>query len=557
MRVRNASYPSPCLLLATMLAALALPLSIGAQTTTTPEYTIQTRVPLTIVDVTVADAHGSPVHDLKQSDFTLLEDGHPLTLNSFEEHRNDLPTPALVTTPAQPPDTFTNAPPTPASNHPVNILLLDNLNTPLSNQRILQQRLLTFVDKLPPHTLVAVFSLSEFHLSVLQQFTSDHELLKAAINNPKITGQIPPIEDLWQDQMNLMQETSDPEEEECNHAALRAQDSLAAMKQIARALEGMPGRKNLLWFSGSFPLQMEAHATTCYDVTQDVQAADDLLGRAHVIVYPADPRAMDAMTEQLPHQPAVVRRQSVEHLTQEAIAEQTGGKAFYNNNDLAAFAAEAVNAGANFYTLTYAPTNQTLDTRFRTIAVKVDQPSLHLVYRPGYYAVDPASPLPGKAADTRTPMQSALLPGSLEPTQILFSIHAIQSPATDSTLPPDNSSSKQMKPPYRRITLSYRIDIHGIDFQQSLDNNYRANFEYTAVLYNADSDAVLNTTSKTINPVLPPAVFYSMLQRGANAQQQIDIPATGDYVLRIAVHDLTTDHVGAIEIPTASLASTN
>ena len=44
-----------------------------------------------------------------------------------------------------------------------------------------------------------------------------------------------------------------------------------------------------------------------------------------------------------------------------------------------------------------------------------------------------------------------------------------------------------------------------------------------------------------------------MLTGGANAHQQIDLPATGDYFLRIAVHDLTSDRVGAIEIPTASI----
>jgi len=40
----------------------------------------------------------------------------------------------------------------------------------------------------------------------------------------------------------------------------------------------------------------------------------------------------------------------------EAIAEQTGGKAFYNTNDLAAAAEEVIDLGSNFYTVTYTPT---------------------------------------------------------------------------------------------------------------------------------------------------------------------------------------------------------
>jgi hypothetical protein len=46
-----------------------------------------------------------------------------------------------------------------------------------------------------------------------------------------------------------------------------------------------------------------------------------------------------------------------------------------------------------------------------------------------------------------------------------------------------------------------------------------------------------------------------MLTGGANAHQEIAIPATGNYFLRIAVHDLITDHIGALEIPTSSLTA--
>jgi VWFA-related protein len=521
-----------------------------------PQYTIRARVPLTIVDVTVTDAKGRPVHNLKQSDFTLLEDNHEMQPNSFEEHRADTasePTPAL---PQQslPPNTFANTTPTPGSG-PLNILLLDNLNTPLSNQRILQKHMIEFVDKLPVNSRVAVFNLSEFHLSILQGFTTDRELLKAAINSKKVTGQIPPIEDLWQDEMNLMdKESSDPEEQECNHAALRAQDSLTAMKQIARYLSGLPGRKNLLWFSGSFPLQMDAHSTNCYDVTDELKAADDLLARAHVIIFPADPRAMDAMTEPLPHQAVVIQRQAIEHLTMEAIAEQTGGKPYYNNNALDAFAEDALDTGSNFYTLTYTPANQTLDTRFRTITVKVSQPGLHLVYRNGYYAVDPDTDTRGKKIETVTPMQSAMMRGSLPATQILFRVKVVEFSTPDTTPAAENQPDpKQMKPPYRRYSINYLIDVHGIDFAPASDGNYRGDFEYGVRVYNADGDEILNSTSKTVSPILLPAVYRSMLNTGANAHRDIDVPATGDYFLRIAVHDLTTNRVGSIEIPTSSI----
>jgi VWFA-related protein len=519
-----------------------------------PQFTIQTRVPLTIVDVTVTDDKGKPVHGLKQSDFTVLEDNQPMHPNSFEEHRSDVASPAPIQVKQNlPPDTFSNVSPTPPQSGPLNILMLDNLNTPLANQRILQQHMLEFVDKLSPDTRMAVFNLSEFHLSILQGFTSDHDLLKAAINSKKVTGQVPPIEDLWQDKMNPMEASIDPDEEECNHAAMRAQDTISAMKQISRYLSGMPGRKNLLWFSGSFPLMMDAHGANCYDVNDELKAADDQLARSHVAVYPADPRAMDLFTNSVVPKVAVPR-QAIEHLTMEAIAEQTGGKAYYYSNALDALAEAAIDNGSNFYTITYTPTNQSLDTRFRTISVKVDQPGLNLTYRNGYYAVDPATDARGIKVEKANAMQTALMRGALDATQILFKVKAVQAAATEVSLPVHNEPDpKQMKPPYRHYSITYTIDIGSIQFARTPDGNYRSVFEYGIRVYNADGDEIVNSISTTVRPIVPPAVYQSMLKTGAIANNEIDAPAKGDYFLRIAVHDLTTDRVGALEIPTTSI----
>ena len=94
------------------------------QTTPAPAgqspYTIETRVPLTIVDVIVTDAKGKPVHGLMQSDFTILEDNQPMHPNSFEEHRTDQAPPPAASTLVQqtlPPNTFTNF--TPPHPNPV------------------------------------------------------------------------------------------------------------------------------------------------------------------------------------------------------------------------------------------------------------------------------------------------------------------------------------------------------------------------------------------------------------------------------------------------------
>ena len=94
-----------------------------SQTTGQPQYTLRARVPLTILDVVVTDSKGLPVHGLKQSDFTVLEDNLPMKPNSFEEHRPDDAPPPPRADPTLPPNTFTNTAP-PSANRPLNILLL-------------------------------------------------------------------------------------------------------------------------------------------------------------------------------------------------------------------------------------------------------------------------------------------------------------------------------------------------------------------------------------------------------------------------------------------------
>jgi VWFA-related protein len=523
-----------------------------------PGYTIKARVPLTILDIVVTDDKGHTVHNLKQSDFSIFEDNQPMTPKSFEEHRSDEAQPSVpaLAKQALPPNTFANAVP-PPGDRPVNLLLLDSLNTPIAVQAIVRQQMLDYVKKMPSGTRMAIFGLTT-HLFLIQGFTSDPEVLKAALtSSPKMFPQVPPLEDVGQEPPAL--EVPQSMEEQGGHMAMRGQYTFDAINQIARYLSGIPGRKNLIWFSGAFPTQFPPEPRTpdfysvpqIFDFTDGVNAMGDMLARAHITVYSIEPRGIDRFI--------ATRKGAIEfaeHGTMDTIADLTGGKNFHNTNGMTEAVDEAVNTGANFYTVTYTPSNQKLDTRFHSITVKLNRPDLHLAYRNGYYAVDPETTVSGRKIQKVTPMQSALMRGALEPTQILFKVKVSQSPATDDTVPAGNKPDPKLKPPYRRYSISYVIDVNGIDFTPSIDTNYRGDFEFGVMVYNADGDAIVNSASKTVSPILPPAVYQSMLRGGANAHQEIAVPATGDYFLRIAVHDLASDRVGAIEIPTASITPT-
>jgi VWFA-related protein len=550
-----------------------------------PASSPDTAPPLTVyarevfLDINVTDAKGNPVHGLTRDNFTILENGKQMVPRSFREHRSDRepaesPAPAK---PSLPPNTFTNAA-APESVRPLNVLLIDSLDTPIATQSIVQKRVLDFVDKVPAGTRLAVFSLSPTgQLSMVQGFTTDPQLLKSALKSKKLNLGIPPLEDSGQDTNvdippDMMQQGPTPTKNnpspppppppqpkidlnvECNHAAARGEYTLTAMVEVARYLSGMPGRKNIIWFSGVFPTRMkDKQGAYCYDFREDLQYADSMLWRSHSVLYPIDSRAMDIQAKNDPNS-RIVKLQAVEHLVMEAFAEYTGGKAFYNTNDLAAAAAQALDIGSNFYSIAYTPANQTTDTRLRTISVKVDQPDLTLTYMPGYYAVPLGTTLSGRPVEKATPLQSAMMLGTLQPTQIFFHVGVASAHATETALPPGNNPGpKAMKPPYRHLTLSYNIDINGIQFDQSPDGNVHGQFEFAVNVYDPDDGKLVNSNTMAAKPSLPPDVYQSMLNSGVNLRQEIAVPAKGEYILRVGVHDLTTDHVGAIEIPVSAI----
>jgi VWFA-related protein len=527
-----------------------------------------------VVDVTVTDGTGNPVHGLKRDDFTVLEDGSPISPRSFREHSSDDQAPPSQAPPAAPlpVNTFTNSAP-PEGVQPLVILLLDALDLPIATQAILQKQVVEFVDKLAPGTRTAVFSLSATgQLAMLQGFTADSQLLKKAVKNHKLDMQIPPLEDAGQDSaMDIPDMTADslgkhapppPKAQsekvdlsmECNHASARGAYTFAALKQIGRYVSGMPGRKNRLWFTGVFPERMkDRQGTSCYDFREDREVVDEQLGRSHIALYPIDPRALDILAKDGPRS-RLGRLQAVEHLNMESFAQETNGKAFYNTNDLAGAASKAIDTGANYYTIAYTPTNQNWDTRRRTISVAVDKPGLNLVYKHAYHAVAPGTTLSGQPTEKATPVQTAMMRGALEPSEILFHVSAALAPATDSAVPPGNNpNAKWMKPPFRHVSLAYNIDLSGVQFDPTPEGNYHGQFEYIVDVYDAGNGNLLNSSDMAVRPNLPPAVYQSMINTGAKVRQEIDVPAKGDYVLRVGVHDLTTDRVGAVEIPVSAI----
>jgi VWFA-related protein len=578
--------------------------------------TLHSGTQLVIVDVVVTGKNQKPVHGLQASDFTVTEENAPQAVKHFEEHTALTPGDAtkFSAMPKLPPGIFTNFTPDPV-NGAVNLLLLDTLNTPLRDQLFVRQQLLAYLNSAPPGTRIAIFGLTS-RLTILQGFSSDPEVLKAAAS--KKLGRTSPLlqdsvggsgiqnsmaddlEDSGTDATTVANLRQFDAEQQSFQLQLRIKYTLDAMSQLARYLSSIPGRKNLIWFSGSFPISILPDITqtsgganalpdpfaVVADYEKEFRDTVNLLARSQVAVYPIDARGLtnspvfDASTTRnygrspnrmMQDQNKFFSDTAAEHATMSQMAEATGGRAFYNTNGLTQAVATAITDGSNFYTLTYTPANPVRDGRFRKIKVKLAQSGLTLSYRHGYYADDPVSSAikkdqaqPAKVADAAvtsaspSPQQSArvaMMRGSPTPTEIVMKIavYPVGAPAqTEDTPAPGNILSEKVHGPFRRYSVSYAINPSDITFLRGADGKIHANFELVIFVFNPDG-VLLNRLTTNLRIASTLDEVRKNVAQGIQYQQEISAPAKGESFLRIVAHDLTRDRFGAVEVATSEV----
>jgi hypothetical protein len=369
---------------------------------------------------------------------------------------------------------------------------------------------------------------------------------------------------------------------------LRTRYTLEAFNQLARYLAGLPGRKNLIWFSGSFPINIlpngslpDPHPEMDGAVTDPLRLTADssdlfrktaaLLATSRVAVYPIGAQggaapsiySVDGSTQEFdPHHPDAVNenlaiessKRADDQVTMLQMAEQTGGHAFLNTNGLADAVSHAITAGSNFYTLTYTPTNKADDGRFRRIQLKLARQGYTVAYRRGYYA-DPPSASSPPSSPSADPMQSAMAFGSPAPTEIILKVLVVPAAGTPETsLPVGNYSpaSAHLDGPYRRYDVKIAVDPADIVFSPNPDGGRKVNLLFRTYLY-TERGMLVNTSNWVNETALTPELYARTLHGGLFLHEVIAVPMKGTFYLRIGVHDVTTDRDGAVEVPVASV----
>jgi beta-lactamase regulating signal transducer with metallopeptidase domain len=304
------------------------------------------------------------------------------------------------------------------------------------------------------------------------------------------------------------------------------------------------------------------------DYAAELQKTYSLLAAAQVAVFPIGAGGLGEFPN--PIAPGSVGPGSKEfaeiELSFESMAEATGGTAFYNSNDLASLVSQAVDKGANYYTLTYSPPGQKYNNAHHTIKVSVDRPDLHLVYRQSYDAVDPTTikPTPGLTLATTlsdtTPTGGPSNPeaemrfamGRSMPTsqQILFDVKV--EPSTEPPKPTDPPTFGALDPklknkPLTRYGFQFAIPGRQIVFTDGTNATRLASLEFDLAAYDADGK-LINSLSQSIKLPLTTDQAQQLIHSPFRFFQQLDLP-TGQIFLRIGVLDQTSTKIGTLEIP--------
>ncbi len=322
-----------------------------------PTMTFRQTVRRVIVDVMVRDAAGKPVHGLTANDFSISEDKEPQRVLSFDVYDFDKPSISRAPdAPPLPPGVFENVPKVPERG-PLYVILLDLVNTEMADQMTARQQVLKFIQSKPAGTRFAVFVTTD-KLYLVQGFTEDKDLLYAALdpNHPK--SHVPKVFLLAG-----------------NFGHADSYTEVDMLTHIGEYLDGIPGRKILIWVAGAFPLSISP-AEGNSSLADDIKAEINALAQAQIAVFPVDVSGPD------PNPPAGMAATS--YVSQEQIASATGGRAFYSDNGVADILSKVTEDGGNYYTLTYSPAAYTNDGKCHNIAVKVDKEKYQTSYRRSY-----------------------------------------------------------------------------------------------------------------------------------------------------------------------------
>jgi len=531
------------------------------------EETVRITTNLVQVDAVVTK-DGKPVTDLKPEELQILEDGKPQKITNLSYIALDSPTPSKPAEPSKPVDK--NAPPVPPVRlrpdqvHRTMALVVDDLGLSFESANFVRRALKKFLDQqMQPNDLVAIMRTSG-GIGALQQFTTDKRQLYAAVEkvkwNPMGRGgvsAIAPMEApiLPDAPLPSLSGTTPAEDLDQFREDLFAVGTLGTINYIVKGLREMPGRKSVVLISDGFKIFNRSEPEGSDRILMALRQLTDLANRASVVIYTMDARGLQYLGLSAADSTTGMSAEDVEQKLSNRrsdffesqngliyLAQQTGGIAFRNNNDLNAGIKRVIDDQQGYYLIGYRPDESTFEKvsgrrKFHKLSLKVTRPGKFSVrMRNGFYGVTDEDSRPA-VAQTRAQQL----------------IGAITSPFGSAGVRLRLTSLFANDPILGSIMRSIvHVNARDLTFIEQPDGWHQAVFDVLAITF-GDNGVVIDQLARTQTLRIRGKTYENILKEGFTYNLTVPVKRPGAYQLRTALRDTGTERVGSasqfIEVP--------
>jgi VWFA-related protein len=523
---------------------------------------LRTQTVLIQVPIVVTDKTGSHIHGLTKENFHVFENGREQKVATFEEivAAN---TKLAAVAPKQ--GEFTNLRLSDQQPRTITVIALDTINTPFLDQYTGRRALIKYLaDNLDSGQVLALMVMTSHGLKVVQGLTSDREQLVQVLK--KASGETPALQGSSE---NVQANAADGDIPDlpttpagfANPFAAAAafiaygdtltasfqqpralEETLNAFLEIAWSLSGVPGRKSLIWATGGSPFEISSPAqlpgpgylAPLYERTMQALAA------AQISVYPVDVRGLVENTSAAVASgsgPKLANQiGNLAHFQQSTIdtlnefADMTGGKAFYNTNDLASSFKRAADDASSYYLASYYLDTHNNNSGWRQLKVRVNQKEVEVRAREGFFVTN-ATMNPDV---TRTSDLTYALTSPIEGTGVPVSVRWLE------------TSGDGAK---RKTEFIVHVPADGLSIEAS-NGQKRLNFDFAAAAYanNNKTGKAAVTTGRTVNPSVPDAQMASLRANGIDLKNVLEL-SPGQYTVRVVIRDNVTGKIGSVTAP--------
>ncbi len=361
---------------------------------------------LVIADITVKDKSGNLIPNLKESDFTVYEDGKAQKISVFEyqelgmepEPPEELKLSDELKLPEKPKAELTS--PTPGQLHfkdkRLMVFYLDFSSMGIPEQLRSQEAALDYLQKhITKDDLVAIILYASTPI-VLSDFTDDRDMLTTVIRQLPIgeASELAALADTGDENGADTGAAFVADESEFN--VYNTDKKLIAIGQVAKMLKSFPEKKALIYFSsGVSGTGMENQA--------QLEATINLAEKANMAIFPIDARGLMAdppgggastagpRGAGLYNGSAYNSQRAGINASQDtlnSLAADTGGKLFVDTNNLSVAIQGVQKAMSSYYLIGYYSNNDKDDGKYRKITYKLNSKiaGAKLEGREGYYA---------------------------------------------------------------------------------------------------------------------------------------------------------------------------